>query len=281
MARQIYAGSKRYCCDACHGPESLVKARDGLARKLRTSVQITALIGLLAASTATAEEAQWSYAGKTGPEHWGELTEAFERCGDGRNQSPINLTEMVEAELGSVTFDYGTGIQSVVNNGHTIKAQIGPGAEMTVNGHPFALKQFHFHAPSEHQLQGEHFAMEGHFVHADEDGHLAVVTVLFQEGDASPALGQLWQAMPMEAGAERTLEHAQSFRPGNLLPEDKAYYRYNGSLTTPPCSEGVLWLVLKEPVTVSGSQVGLFRKAMGNNDTNRPVQPLNARAVLE
>ncbi len=276
MASQAYAGAGRYC-----GPASRVRASGRLAGKLRASAQATTLIGLLVAGTASAEEAHWSYSGETGPEHWGELTEAFERCGDGRNQSPINLADRVEAELGSVRFDYGTGIQSVVNNGHTVKARVGSGAEMTVNGHRFALEQFHFHAPSEHQVQGEYFDMEGHFVHADADGNLAVVTVMFEEGDASPAVGQLWQAMPMEAGAERTLEDARGFRPGDLLPEDKAYYRYNGSLTTPPCSEGVLWLVLKEPVTVSGSQVGLFREAMDNNDNNRPVQPRNARAVME
>lgn len=248
---------------------------------MRKPMQLTVLAGLLAAGSAVAGGAQWGYSGDTGPAHWGELSGKFERCGDGRNQSPIDLTAMVDAELSPLGFDYAAAARSMVNNGHTVKAEVASGGALTVDGHSYALKQFHFHSPSENRIQGESFAMEGHFVHADADGNLAVVSVMYRKGDENAAMGKLWQALPMETGVRNALEGDAAVLPADLLPEGRDYYRFNGSLTTPPCSEGVLWLVMKEPVTVSPEQVAAFREAMGGHDNNRPIQPRNARAVME
>lgn len=146
------------------------------------------------------------------------------------------------------------------------------------SGKTFEIKQFHFHAPSEHQINGKSFPFEMHLVHKDTNGDIAVVTVLFVEGKAHDALAQFWPQMPVQADAKKTLE--QQVDASALLPRSQDYYQLNGSLTTPPCTEGVRWIVLKEPVTVSSQQVDAFARIM-QHPNNRPVQPVNARPVLE
>ncbi|RMD45622.1 MAG: carbonic anhydrase family protein [Aquificota bacterium] len=222
---------------------------------------------------------EWSYHGEHGPEHWGDIKKEFIMCKIGKNQSPVDLNRIVKAELKEVDINYKPGGISALNNGHTIKVSYEPGSYIVIDGIKFELKQFHFHSPSEHKIKGKQYPLEAHFVHADKDGNLAVIGVVFKEGKENPIIKQIWENLPMEEGKEVKL--SQKVNAYELLPEDKNYYRYSGSLTTPPCSEGVRWIVMEKPLEVSKEQIEKFRKAMGNVDTNRPVQPLNARLILE
>ena len=234
---------------------------------------------LLAGLTCTSAFAQhWSYEGEAGPANWSRLDPNFVMCALGRNQSPIDLSDLVEADLRPLKLDYRAGAAEIVNNGHTIQVNYAPGSTLAVDGRSYELKQFHFHAPSENRIRGRQFAMEGHLVHADKDGNLAVLAVLLEEGAPNPLLASLWKAIPARAGGKAALPAPLDV--SALLPADVDYYRFSGSLTTPPCSEGVLWLVAKKPATVSKAQVAQFRGTMGFAN-NRPVQAINARPVLQ
>jgi carbonic anhydrase len=228
--------------------------------------------------TFAGETEKWSYTGHKGPEHWGELDEAFSACAKGKNQSPINLTEFIEAKLSPCEFDYGSQATEILNNGYTVQANIAPGSSLQFEKKDFELKQFHFHAPSENQINGKSYAMEAHLVHAAEDGQLAVIAVMFDEGAENETLARLWEEMPEHGGDRNMLTDPINAK--ELLPEDKDYYRFTGSLTTPPCSEGVHWLVMKQSVTASREQVEAFLRVMGHPNA-RPVQPVNARPVLK
>jgi len=220
----------------------------------------------------------WGYSGEAGPENWSKLDGKNVMCGIGRNQSPIDLAGFVEADLKPLKADYKAGASEIVNNGHTVQVNYAPGSTLAVGGRTFELKQFHFHAPSENRIGGKPFPLEGHLVHADKDGNLAVIAVMFQEGAANPMLTKLWEKMPVKSGDKNALSAGLSVT--QLLPADRDYYRFNGSLTTPPCSEGVWWLVMKKPATVSKAQVDQFSKTIGFAN-NRPIQPVNARPVLQ
>ena len=219
----------------------------------------------------------WTYAGKLGPEHWSTLDAKFSACA-GRNQSPVDLSRFIEAQLPPIRFDYRDGGHDVVNNGHTVQVDYGPGSSISIDDDVFLLKQFHFHAPSENHIGGKAFPIEAHFVHADVRGNLAVVAVMFVQGASNGTLESLWPRLP--AGADE--RHALSPEVGakGLLPANRDYYRYEGSLTTPPCSEGVRWFVLKQPVTASAAQIGRLVQVLGHPN-NRPVQPIGARVVLK
>lgn len=238
---------------------------------------LAAVLTLLAGTAGAAEE-KWSYAGETGPEHWAALDPAYNLCAQGASQSPVNLTGLIEAELEPLKFDYTGLVTKIQNNGHTVQATYSAGSFLTAGGMTYELKQIHFHAPSEHLLEGKQFPLEAHFVHAATDGQLAVVAVLYNLGEANPELKKLWQQMPQTIGEEVGM--AAQVRAEKLLPENRDYYRLSGSLTTPPCTEGVLWLVLKNQSTVCESQVKQFSEVIGHPN-NRPAQPLKARAVLQ
>lgn len=232
---------------------------------------------LLLCPTAFAATAHWEYSGEAGPAQWARLTPEFGQCA-GSNQSPVNLAGLVEAELAPLQFHYQAGGKTLVNNGHTVQVSYAPGSTLQLDGMRFELKQFHFHAPSENLIEGRSYPLEGHLVHANDKGELAVVAVMFEAGRANAALSQAWQVLPTKAGETRTLEVPLSAEP--LLPTQRDYYRFSGSLTTPPCSEGVRWLVMKQPVQVSQAQIDAF-KAVMHHPNNRPVQPLNGRQVLQ
>lgn len=219
----------------------------------------------------------WTYTGHPGPEHWGELSPAFATCAAGKNQSPVDLTGFTEAELTPISFDYRSAGNEILNNGHTVQVNVKPGSHITVNGHIYELGQFHFHTPSKNHINGKSFPMEAHFVHADKDGNLAVVAVMFDEGNANAELAKAWAEMPMKAGDEQLLNTAVN--PASLLPANRDYYRFSGSLTTPPCSEGVTWLVMQDSLPASAAQVAKFAKALPGPN-NRPLQPLNARLIV-
>ncbi|ASI93908.1 carbonic anhydrase [Vibrio rotiferianus] len=230
-------------------------------------------IGLSLVLAGTANAANWGYEGEHGPAHWGEFAS---ECAKGQNQSPINIDSTIEAKLAKLQFNYDGKVISLLNNGHTLQTSLEGNNTLKVDGKDFTLKQFHFHTPSENHVDGKEYPLEAHFVHSDEDGNLAVVAVFFKVGEANPALAKLLQNIPDN---EQNVAIKAPFDADALIPMDKEYYRFNGSLTTPPCSEGVRWLVLKEAQSISPEQVKEFAKVMGAN--NRPIQALNARMVLE
>ncbi len=238
------------------------------------------LIGWVLFTSGTAfaaDTAHWTYSGEGGPENWAKLSPEFGAC-TGKNQSPINLTGFIEAELKQIKVSYQAGGNEILNNGHTVQVNYAAGSGISVDGIQFDLKQFHFHAPSENHVNGKSFPMEAHLVHADKDGNLAVVALMFKEGAENKALAKIWPLIPKNAGEKTALP--SPFDAAKLLPPSKDYYRFNGSLTTPPCTEGVRWLVMKTPVSASQAQVKAFSHVM-HHPNNRPVQPVNARPVLQ
>ncbi|WP_224094068.1 carbonic anhydrase [Nostoc sp. MS1] len=221
---------------------------------------------------------QWGYTGHNSPENWGSLSPSYQMCDIGKNQSPINITTSVDANLPSIKFNYKTLSTEILNKGQTVQVNVESGSSIVVDGVTYALKQYHFHTPSENHIAGKSFPLEAHFVHADAKGNLAVIAVMFAEGKANSQLAELWQKMPMKAGENSVLK-GDVKNLHSLLPQNQEYYRFNGSLTTPPCSEGVKWMVMKEPLTVSKEQVEKFSLAV-NGTNNRPVQPQNARIII-
>lgn len=242
----------------------------------------TGKVALLALSilSTSAYASHWSYEGEGSPEHWGELDDAYKMCQTGMNQSPINIDSTVKAHISPLQTHYSDGPVTLTNNGHTIQA--GEKAEtrdsITLDKQSWTLQQFHFHAPSENTVHGKKYAMEMHLVHKNDKGELVVVAVMFDKGAANAELEKLWRVMPEQA--EKNVSITESLDLNKLLPKDKTYWRFSGSLTTPPCSEGVTWVVLKQPLTLSAEQLAKFTHTM-HHDNNRPVQSLHGRLVVE
>ena len=226
---------------------------------------------------------EWGYSGNGDPAHWGDIKPEFFMCRDGKNQSPINIQEsdVITANgLKDINFHYITGATEAVNNGHTIKVSVAPGSYIEVDKIKFELKQFHFHSPSENQINGENFPLEAHFVHASKDGQLAVIAVMYKQEKENKVLkkvcNKIFSNMHKVSKCKLTSKDINT-----LLPKNKAYYRFDGSLTTPPCSEGVRWFVLQDYPEVSAQQVKKFVNVMMKGHNARPTQPLNARKVLK
>ncbi len=225
------------------------------------------------------EAPHWGYDGEGAPAHWGELSDKFKLCATGVNQSPINIKSHFDVELPAIKFDYTGKANSIINNGHTIQVNIADGSSITSEGTTFSLKQFHFHTPSENTIDGKSFPLEAHFVHHNaETNTYAVVAVVFNEGDENPILKSIWDKMPAKAGNKTSIDKGLAY--SDLMPKEKDYYRFNGSFTTPPCTEGVKWLVLKQPMSVSKAQVEQFFKVM-QHPNNRPVQKTGARVIVD
>ncbi len=223
-----------------------------------------------------AEHPHWGYSGEGAPEHWGDIDPKFRMCKLGVNQSPVDLNRFIDAELPKLKITYAGIAHDVVNNGHTIKVTTFGKNSLVVDSKTFHLKQFHFHTPSENKIEGKQFPMEAHFVHQSDDGEYLVIAVMFTEGAHNKAFQKLLNDLPTKVGESKQLH--EMFNPGELFPRKLDYYRYDGSFTTPPCTEGVRWIVLKVPVTASKEQIEKMHKIMGNN--NRPTQPLKARVIL-
>ncbi|ELJ5853004.1 TPA: carbonic anhydrase family protein [Enterobacter kobei] len=238
-----------------------------------------ALIALSMIST-SAFASHWSYEGEGSPEHWGELDEAYKTCQNGMNQSPINIESTANAHFSPLKTHYSDGPMTLTNNGHTIQASEKADTRdtITLDNQAWTLQQFHFHAPSENTVHGKKYAMEMHLVHKNNAGELTVVAVMFDKGAANPELDKLWSVMPQQA--EQNISIKQDLNLNKLLPVNKTYWRFSGSLTTPPCSEGVTWIVLKHPLTLSAEQLEKFTHTM-HHDNNRPVQALHGRLVVE
>lgn len=234
---------------------------------------------LLFAGLATGAHAagpHWEYAGPHGAQHWGGLDPAYEACAHGKAQSPIDIRKPQPADLPALEFSYGQVAPSIVNNGHTIQVNVPKGQLLQVGGQRYELLQFHFHTPSEERIAGKPSAMVVHFVHRNTDGHLGVIAALVQPGRKNPALESVLAHLPQHAGETLTVEGLE-LDLAAMLPAQRRYYDFEGSLTTPPCSEGVHWMVLAQPVTVSPEAIRTFRRLYPANA--RPVQPLNGRAV--
>ncbi len=227
-------------------------------------------------ATATWAQHGWGYEGEHGPRHWGALNKEYASCGAGKAQSPIDIRGAVPGKLSPIQFDYRAAPLHIIDNGHTVQVNYGSGSSMSVDGKRYELVQFHFHRPSEETIDGVAYPMEAHLVHKDAQGHLAVVAVLLKQGKDNPFLGSLWANLPTEKEKEKIAEKV-SINAASLLPKNHAYYTFAGSLTTPPCSEGVTWFVLTTSVDLSAGQVARFDRIYHNNA--RPTQPLNGRVV--
>lgn len=249
---------------------------------MKTTLSLLALTILATGCATTAQHSSnnkhWSYTGHEGPEYWGTLDAKYSSCDKGVNQSPINLTGFIDSDLPALHLVYESGGHEIFNNGHTIQINYQPGSWFRIDSRVYELKQFHFHSPSENHINGKSYPMEMHLVHADTEGKLAVVAVMFEEGSENETLKTIWSAMPEVAGNTNVLPSIVSV--DGLLPVNREYYRFNGSLTTPPCTEGVLWLVMKQPVTITKEQISQFTDVM-HQQNNRPVQQINARPILE
>jgi carbonic anhydrase len=225
-------------------------------------------------------EVHWDYEGVNGPQAWGQLKPEFNLCAIGKRQSPINIEEgnTLAGPAEPIQFSYNPSNGIVVNNGHTIQVDVQGENSITVRGTNYRLAQFHFHTPSEEQVNGKRFSMVAHLVHKSDAGQLAVVAVLMEVAGTNPLIDKVWTYMPLDTG-DRVAMPRELLDMNELLPADQRYYQFMGSLTTPPCSEGVLWMVLKQPMKISKVQYKLFSQLYPNNA--RPVQPVNGRPVRD
>lgn len=215
---------------------------------------------------------QWAYQGEMGPEHWGKH---YATCGNGKSQSPVNITAPFEKASVAIKIDYKPGVLKLINNGHTVQVNVPPGSTLKVGDEVYELVQYHFHRPSEEHVDGKPMAMVTHLVHKSASGKLAVIAVLMRESAVqNRALWAIWKHMPQKEGPEVAVTSV-SINPANLLPESQAHYYYEGSLTTPPCTEGVKFFVMKNPIGIQKEMIDTFPFKMNA----RPVQPLNGRKI--
>jgi carbonic anhydrase len=234
------------------------------------------LTGVLA--HAEGHPVHWGYEnGHGGPAHWAELDHAFERCAKGANQSPIDIRNAVKADLPALQFGYAEAVPTIVNNGHTIQVNLPAGQTLMVGDKRYELLQFHFHTPSEEALNGKRTAMVGHFVHKNTAGELGVIAILMQTGKKNAAFEPVFAHLPRKG--ESINVDGLKLNLAAMLPADKGYYAFEGSLTTPPCSEGVNWMVMKKPIALGAEQIKAFRRLFNANA--RPIQPLNGRVIQE
>lgn len=216
----------------------------------------------------------WTYSGDTGPEHWADLSPDFARCGSGKLQSPIDIVKPTPAELPPIHFEYHASPLKVIDNGHTIQVNYAKGSSIVLGGKRYDLVQFHFHHPAEEAIDGQHAPMVVHLVHQNVQGKQVVVAVEVKEGAPNQLIGVLWDNLPATKGKEVENDAVQ-LEAIELIPANHAYTTLIGSLTTPPCTEGVIWLVLNTPMSFSKAQIDRFAGIYPDNA--RPIQPLNGR----
>lgn len=237
----------------------------------------TLALGCGHASGAHVGGAHFSYAGESGPPAWGELAPGWEACEKGKQQSPIDMPDSATAnEYPALEVNYASSALNILNNGHTIQVNYDAGSKITLAGTEYALRQFHFHAPSEHKVAGRSWPLELHLVHENAQGGLAVVGIFIKEGAENAALAKVFDNLPSTEGAAKTIAGA-TVQAEDFWPSDHAMWRYDGSLTTPPCSEGVKWHVLQTPIEASSAQIANFTRLV--HDNARPIQELGGRAI--
>jgi carbonic anhydrase len=246
----------------------------------RRALRLFADLGLcpLCASIGVAAEEyhHWTYEGDTGPDKWGGLDAADAPCSAGDQQSPIDITGAISARQPQLKISWSKRTDTIINNGHTIQLNFASGATLRLGDRSYGLTQFHFHHPSEHLVDGKRFAMEAHFVHAADSAGLAVLGVFIVPGKTNAVFNKIVSTMPEEEGPPVAADPA--IDPNRLLPEQRTFYHYEGSLTTPPCSQTVDWLVLTQPIEAAEADIAHFAKLYPMNA--RPVQKLDRRFIL-
>lgn len=256
---------------------------DRVARLPLLILGLAISVALIASNPALAQDHKstsphWSYSGAEGPQHWGDLDPSFATCKTGMHQSPINIVNPNAAKLEPIQFDYKPSPLKIINNGHTFQINYAPGSTVTIAGKQYPVVQFHFHKPSEEAISGKHYDMVMHIVHMDGKGAAAVVGVLLKGGNDNAFIQKLWNNLPMEVGKESDVPNV-TINLAEILPVNQNYYHFSGSLTTPPCSEGVEFYILKTPAEISAGQVAAYAKFYPMNA--RPIQPLNGREIQE
>ena len=261
--------------------EKPAASRHELERQYATTGPRKAAKSKAAEPVAVAEHRSihWGYEGEGAPANWGKLRSDYATCAAGRRQSPIDIRDGIKVDLEPIQFDYKLSSFAIIDNGHTVQVRVGEGSSIHIMERQYDLVQFHFHKPSEERIGGHAFDMVVHLVHQDYDGRVAVIAVLLEKGSEHPLIQALWNNLPLDRDQE--VAPAMVIDPNLLLPpkERRAYYTYMGSLTTPPCTEGVLWMVFKQPVPVSPQQISIFSRLYSHNA--RPVQPTNGRLIKE
>ena len=221
----------------------------------------------------------WGYDGHESAVHWGDLVPEYGTCKKGHNQSPVNIVtkKVKHTHHEAIKFNYVSDATEIINNGHTIQLNVEHGSSIFVHGEEFFLKQFHFHTPSENQIDGKHFPLEVHFVHVSKNNHLAVVGVMFEEGEDNPCIREIWDEMPHNIDQKKLIQFSAE-KINTMLPKDKSYYEFIGSLTTPPCTENVKWIVLKNYAKISTPEAREFLHTM-HHENSRPIQDLYNRII--
>jgi len=224
-------------------------------------------------------DAEWGYTGKQGPQFWGTLSPKYHLAKDGKQQSPIDIQtkDAITESLPPLTFKYRKERVSAVNNGHSIQHNEQPGSFLHVGDHRYSLEQYHVHVPSEHTIDGKHADMEMHFVHKSSSGKVAVVAVMVNADSKNPVDLPAYKELPTQKG-ERVVADQVSRNAIDFIPKDHSYLRYMGSFTTPPCTEGIRWFMMKTPISITPAVLAEVKGIIGGN--NRPVQKLNDRQVF-
>lgn len=220
---------------------------------------------------------EWSYEGETGPEQWGKLNPEWAKCASGERQSPIDIRDGIKVDQELVMFDYQPSYFTIINNGHTVQVNVSGGNYITLTGRKYELMEFHFHRPSEEKVNGHNFEMVAHLVHKNPEGKLLVIAVLIESGMQHGLIQTLWANLPLEKNEPMVPVSTIDLK--QILPPHREYYTYMGSLTTPPCSEGVQWIVMKEPIQASPQQIEIFSRLYPMNA--RPVQAASGRLIKE
>ena len=248
-------------------PAPAAGGHGGLAKKAKAKAEAAHADGA----------AHWAYAGGGGPQAWSSLKPEFAACATGQRQSPIDIRGGLAVDLEPVRFEYQSSRFAVVDNGHTVQVNLAQGNAIEVGGKRYELLQFHFHRPSEERIDGRQFEMSLHLVHKNDQGQLAVVGLLFDKGQANAVLQQVWNNLPLEKNEE--MQSGNAMELADLLPNDRRYFTYMGSLTTPPCSEGVKWIVMRQPVTLTKEQIEIFARMYPMNA--RPIQAAAGRRIMQ
>jgi carbonic anhydrase len=251
---------------------------------IRRILVSSSLIVLALSSAALAcemcNDSDWSYEGTKGPAHWATLKPDFKACGEGPLQSPVNISTFAKGDLPDIAFSYQDIPLSLSNTGRMLKVAVPAGSKAGIGGHDYALEHISFHTPSEHYMDGSPYPMEVHFVHKDAKGAVDVIAVMMKIGAANETIEKLWSHIPAAPGQDIPVQspaEGMTFSPYDLLPAGPEYYSYQGSLTTPPCTEGVSWQVMQQPIEISEAQLTKFQQLFAHNA--RPLQGLNGRVV--
>jgi carbonic anhydrase len=259
------------------GAAARVKKAADARRKQEEQAAVAAAAVAITAAAAPKRGTAWSYEGELGPANWSKINDGWAKCGSGNRQSPIDLRDGIKVNLEQISFDYHPSSFSEVNNGHTIQVEVGSGNFITVGNQTYELQQFHFHRPSEEKVNGKGTEMVMHMVHKSAEGKFAIVAVLLERGQPHNLMQTIWDNLPLEK--YETVSPAIVLDPMDALPEKREYFTYMGSLSEPPCTEGVLWMVFKQPRQASPAQMALFSRLYPLNA--RPVQSTGGRMIKE